>query len=67
MDGHVNLRDAARGECIFKDPKSGKQYSLKQKVAYHAMHTCLIFRSSIQSQYQHMNTSLVMLVSTPLL
>ena len=44
MDGHVNLRDAARGECIFKDPKSGKQYSLKQKVAYHAMHTCLIFR-----------------------
>jgi malate synthase len=48
MDGHVNLRDAARGECSFKDPKSGKQYSLKQKVAYHAMHTCLIFRSSIQ-------------------
>ncbi len=67
MDGHVNLRDAARGECSFKDPKSGKQYSLKQKVAYHTMQTYLIFRSSIQSQYQHMNTSLVMLVSTPLL
>lgn len=33
MDGHVNLRDAARGECSFKDPKSGKQYSLKQKHA----------------------------------
>jgi len=33
LDGHVNLRDAARGECSFKDPKSGKQYSLKLKVA----------------------------------
>ena len=64
MDGHVNLRDAARGECSFKDPKSGKQYSLKQKVGCQATYTCLIFRSSIQSQYQHMYTSLAMLVST---
>lgn len=32
MDGHVNLRDAAKGECSYKDPKSGKEYSLKSKV-----------------------------------
>ena len=32
MDGHVNLRDAAKGECSYKDPKSGKEYSLKPKV-----------------------------------
>lgn len=32
LDGHVNLRDAASGQCSFKDPKSGKQYSLKKKV-----------------------------------
>ena len=32
LDGHVNLRDAARGQCSFKDPKSGKQYTLKEKV-----------------------------------
>lgn len=32
MDGHVNLRDAAKGQCSFKDSKSGKEYSLKPKV-----------------------------------
>ena len=34
LDGHVNLRDAAHGQCSFKDPKSGKQYSLKEKVSF---------------------------------
>lgn len=38
MDGHVNLRDAARGQCSFKDPKTGKSYSLKPKV--HANPLC---------------------------
>lgn len=33
MDGHVNLRDAAKGQCSFKDSKSGKEYSLKPKHA----------------------------------
>lgn len=36
LDGHVNLRDAAHGQCSFKDPKSGKQYSLKEKVSFPA-------------------------------
>ena len=32
LDGHVNLRDAAHGRCGFKDPKTGKDYTLKEKV-----------------------------------
>ncbi|KAK9837206.1 hypothetical protein WJX84_001841 [Apatococcus fuscideae] len=33
LDGQINLRDAIRGNMTFKDPKSGKTYTLKEKHA----------------------------------
>ena len=32
IEGQMNLRDAARRDISFKDPKSGKTYQLKSKV-----------------------------------
>ncbi len=33
MQGQVNMRGAARGSLTFTDPKSGKKYSLGDKLA----------------------------------
>ena len=33
IEGQLNLRDAIRRNIAFTDPKSGKQYALKSKIA----------------------------------
>ena len=33
IEGHINLRDAIRGDITFEDPNSGKHYQLKDEIA----------------------------------